>query len=510
MGRFSEKQMLILTIAGSLVFVLGFGGLIWWDLDRIHAAEITDDDPAAAEVTDPELWGERRKIQEIERQIEATRAEAELIPKREQDVIVFREILARDTAILPSADEVNRLATTIGDFERLSGVTLTRVSDLNTAGSGQKAIARIPIKLTLSGSFDETLKFMNLFETLDRLVNVTAFSITAASDRGGAGGVPKHSVSLDLVTFMYTSDVGITKPVEISNYERRKNDPVVQKLIRQKKAAKVEKYQLKPRINRRDPLLDPRRSADEVEADADPADIEMQKRLCSKLKFDVELLKEDVRQEAFYKQNRKYVPLSQIKPLIDSKVARLGADITAADPRIKQANLRQILHDDVIAPFEEIKSQRGIFEGPVVVGRSQVEEFRLKMVSLLDTGKHMDCVRTHDEFTSLVKGQEVAEDAQPLIDEMDDLRHAAQVHIDFDRLELRYSGLILQGDASVVLVRSADEPSSRARRVGDTVDKFGRCRIVEITKNHVKYDFDGFEIEHPTNAGKLRQMHEVR
>ena len=50
----------------------------------------------------------------------------------------------------------------------------------------------------LSGSYDETLKFMNLFETLDRLVNVTSFSVSG----GGYVGddvTPAHSVTLDLV-----------------------------------------------------------------------------------------------------------------------------------------------------------------------------------------------------------------------------------------------------------------------------------------------------------------------
>ncbi len=329
MGRFSEKQLLLLTVAGSLVFVLGFGGLIYWDLDRIYAAELSDENPEAAEIADSELWGERRWIQEIDKQIEAARAEAELIPKREQDVIVYREIVARDTAILPNEDEVNRLTTTIGDFERMSGVRLTRVSDLNTDAAAGQAIAQIPIKLQLAGSFDETLKFINLFETLDRLVNVTGFTLTAGPPDGEDHAT--HGVSLDLVTYMYSSNAGLTKTVDVSNYERRKNDPVIQKLIRQQKAAYVEKYQLKSRMNRRDPLVDPRRSADEVPEEVSKIDFLKQKRLVDKLKFDVEMLKEDVRQEAYYRQNSKLVPLIQIKKQIDEKVARLQSEISAAD-----------------------------------------------------------------------------------------------------------------------------------------------------------------------------------
>ena len=59
----------------------------------------------------------------------------------------------------------------------MAGVTLTRVTDLNTSSAKGEAIAKIPIKLQLTGTFDETLKFINLFETLDRIVNVTSFSM---------------------------------------------------------------------------------------------------------------------------------------------------------------------------------------------------------------------------------------------------------------------------------------------------------------------------------------------
>ena len=68
MPKLSEKQLLLSTIAGSLVFVAGFCALIWWDLDRIHTAEVTDENPEAAEITEQELWGERRWIQELETQ----------------------------------------------------------------------------------------------------------------------------------------------------------------------------------------------------------------------------------------------------------------------------------------------------------------------------------------------------------------------------------------------------------------------------------------------------------
>lgn len=492
MNKLSEKQLLLLTIAGSLVFVLGFCGLIYWDLDRIYAAEITEENPEAAEITEPEQWGELRHIQEIQKEIEVARAEAEQIPKREQDVIVYREIVARDAAILPSEDEVNRLAVTIGDFERMAGVTLTRVTDLNTSSAKGEAIAKIPIKLQLTGTFDETLKFINLFETLDRIVNVTSFSIAGgrAEDRD-ADGNPRHAVNLDLVTFMYTKSAGLAKPVEISNYERRKNDPVIQKLIRQKKAAFVEKYQLQSRINRRDPLVDPRRSVDELPAGLDEQDAEDQQRLTNKLKFDVEMLKDDVRQERFYARNKKYVPLAQIAKVIDDKLAQLELDVRQADARITIPELREVLHDDIVAPFQELKAERDMTDRPVLVSYETVRDFRDKLNQALAAYEYAKAVEIYDSFERFVRDLEIAEDAQELVAEMKAAKRQAQVSLDFERLKLVYSGSILQPNGSVVIV------NGKALRVGGYVDPEARCRIVEITKDYVVYDFDGFEIQDP-------------
>src|SRR6185503_2642769 len=116
-----------------------------------------------------------------------------------------------------------------------------------------------PIKLQLAGTFDQFLKFLNLFETLDRIINTRAYSISAGRIVGaGRERHAIHEIQLDLATYIYTPSAGLAKPVEIANYDRRKDDPVIQKLVRQQKAARVDTYQLKPRINRRDPLVDPR------------------------------------------------------------------------------------------------------------------------------------------------------------------------------------------------------------------------------------------------------------
>ncbi len=489
MSRFSEKQMLLMTIGGFAVVIGGFAALTYMDWQKIYAAELGDHNPGAQEIMDPELWGERRKIQDLQGLIDGARAQADLIPKREQDVIVYREILERDSKILPNETYIHELTNSIGEFERISGAALSRISDLNTNHGGQ-AIANIPIKIEATGSYDEILKFINLFESVDRLVNTRGFSISAGPVTGaGRDAKARHRVSMEFVTYMYTQNAGLAKPVAISEYDKRAGTDVIQRLIRQKKAAQIDTYDLKARINRRDPLIDPRRSKQEVVDDTSTDKFDDQKALVNRLRLEVELLKEDVRQEAVYLEERRYVQYSQIKQMIDAKIARLDVEIREAEPAITIPELKAIFTDDVVEPFFVIKAGRETDDdAPKFITRKTVEQFREKMNEGLDDRNYEAVTSTYRDFESLVAGMELADDAAPLVEEMRDLRQNAQVMLDFEQLRLTYTGAIILPKGSRLIV------NGRTRKEGDYVDPENRCRVIEIRKDRVIYEFDGFEI----------------
>ncbi len=498
MGRFSEKQMLVTTIVVSALLVVTFVGLIWLDLQQIHNAEISEEHPEAAEIPEEE-WGENRWIFEIKKQMKTAQEEADQISKREQDVIVYREIMQRDAQILPDVDDVNRLATTINDFEIQSGVSLKQVTDLSISpDAGGQAIRTMPIKLSLHGTFDQYLKFVNLFETLDRMINVRGFSVSAGRAMGeGRERQAIHDIQLELVTYIYSSSAGLSKPVDIANYDRRKDDPVIQRLVRQQKAAHVEKYQLKPRINRRDPLVDPRRrGGGGSEGPENAEDIAKWKAAVDRLRFEIELLKTDVAQEEIYAQERKYVPLTELSRIINEKVGRLDLDIVHVEPSITNTELREVLHDEVMTPFEEIKSKRKLINVPVIVSRQQVSEFLERMRGHLEAREYEKVVSTFTNYETLVKGREVAEDATELVAEMQEMKHQAEVMLEFLGLGIRVTGLILRTEGSMVIL------NGKMRKVGDFVDPANRCRLREIHQERLMFELDGFEIAHSLERNK--------
>lgn len=490
MNRLNEKQMLILTIATSVLLTAVFAVLTYLDYQAIHAYENPETDPSAAEMTDPEQWGEKRKIYELERQIATAQAEADLIPKREQDVIVYREIVQRDSKILPSSEEVTQLATTISEFERLSGVAMTDVGDLSVKPAKGVAISQMPFKLKVSGTFDQVLKFINLFENEDRIVNTTSVAITSGAKKGD--GAVTHAASLAFTTYIYAQDANIGKPVEIQNYERRKDDPVIQKQIRQEKAAEIETYQLKHRLNRRDPLLDPRRDATEEPTAPGADEYDVQKELVDRLRFEVEILKEDVRQEQQYKRDDKFVQFAQLKQLIDEKVRKLEVEINDASPRVTISELSEIYHDEVLAPFDAIKAERNIADGPILVTRKECRTFHETMAQALEAQQYEKVVSTRADFESLFGNKELDPDAKAIVGAMDDMADQARLMLEFGKIEMKVSGKILRQAGSILLINGT------SMKEGDMHPQSSKpCRLVKIDQEHMVWEFGGHEIEVP-------------
>ena len=496
MSKLSDKQMLLVTMLVPALLVGGVGYMAWADYQKVHAAEVTEQDPEAAEVTDPELWGENRKCQEFRKEMATLQGEADKIAERERDVIVYREIVQRDSKILPDKDLVNQLTTTINEFEKTSGVMVTSVADLNLTGEAGQAIRKLPIRLSLSGTFDQFLKFLNLFETMDRIVNTRSFTITTGARATAESGEPLHSISLELETYVYNPGAGLAKPVEIQGYERRKDDPVIQKLVRQQKAARVETYALRPRINRRDPLVDPRRSqvGPEEGAVSQEAFDEM-RRLVDRLKVDVETLKEDVRLEQQYMQEQKYLQYVQLNSLNDEKIQQIEIALKDGDPRVTVPELREIFQEEVVSSFTRLSADRTKSARDQVpeVLKTHVAEFLEKQRTAYENRDFKAVVAVLHDFESFVAQgkRKVSEDAAPLVADLRDRAREASVMIEFLALNLRVAGIIRRERGSVVLL------GDKSRKVGDFVDAQGRCRLIAINEDALVFDYDGYEIAHP-------------
>jgi len=474
-GRFTEKQLTITTIVVAVIIAGLFAYLIYEDLSKIDE--------------------EKANIENLTSQIRTADAEIAKKPARETDVIVNREIVERDSKILPDESEINDFINVIGDFEKYSGVVVTQVQGLKErAGSGTSAILKIPLKLKIRGSMEQYLKFINLFENHERFVRISGFSI-AAGRFVDENGNRQHDIGLELETYQYDPKGGQVKRVEIPNYERRKQEIGIQKRIRAEKPAHIEKYQMKPRINRRDPFEDPREAEtpDELTGDEQENDITVQRATLDELVLEVGMLSDDVRMEQQFKEEHKYMRLAAVARAIDQRMSTLDFRLSdvLANREITIPELKDEFNKKVVAVYEQIKEQRksSAEHQDVLIERKQVWETLQKMKTKFESGEYDDVIQTYQGFERLTEGRHFSPDAEPVKEQMDILAQQAQVINKFESEPLKIEGVIIDPKKSSFAIINGHILSE-----GEFVDSEGRIKIMQISQNEIVFEYQKVEI----------------
>jgi hypothetical protein len=208
----------------------------------------------------------------------------------------------------------------------------------------------------------------------------------------------------------------------------------------------------------------------------------------------VETLKENVRLEQQYLQEKKYVQYVQIKSLNDEKIQRLEVAVRDADPKVVVAELREVFQDEVKTPFEKMAGDRSKKGGDAftVVGRANVAEFLEKMKTAFEAREYERASQVLKEFESfLAQGnRKLAEDAVPLVADMRELGRQCGVMVEFLKLNVKVTGLIRKAEGSIVIC------NGKSRKVGDFIDAESRCKLLEIKDESLVFEMDGYEIEH--------------
>lgn len=484
MGRFTEKQLTITTMVVAAIVAGLFAFLIYEDLNKVDEEE--------------------KNIENLTTQIRTADAEIAKKPARETDVIVYREIVERDSKILPDESEINDFINVIGDFEKLSGVVVTQVQGLKERPSRgkkgkvrQDAIIQIPLKLKLRGTMDQFLKFINFFESHERFVRISGFQMTGSRDADDDGMV-RHEIGLELMTYQYDPKGGEVKRVEIPNYERRKQETPIQKRIRAEKPAHIDTYQMKPRINRRDPFIDPREAEIEDEGtDEDPEEThEKQRALLDSLKLEVSLLQEDVRLELKFKEDGAYMRLAAVAQAIDQRMSQLDLSLSEvlANKKITIPELKADFQEHVVAEYEAIKDKRKSSKDrrDIVVERKQVFDILTEMRGKFDKMQYREVIQTFQGFQRSVEGRPLSPDAEPLREEMVLLAQQAEVIAKFENEPLKIEGVIIDKKRTSFAIINGQILSE-----GESVDSEGRIMIKKISEREIEFIYQDVLIRKP-------------
>ena len=479
MSRLTEKQLLFLTIGIGILLAGGLGFLIWSDLKTIEE--------------------ERSTISDLQKQIKAAESEIALIPQREYRVIANREIADREVSFLPEAEEIETFWEVLERYAEESGVQISEIAPSGQRAGGARGrkkkastISQVPQVMSLRGSVDEFLRFINMIENHDRIINVVEYGITAGETPDDDGTV-RHGIRLGLNTFTYSKKIASTI-VSISKYEEKREHPEVKKWLSRIKIQEKETYTLQPSLHRRDPFVSIRRLP-QKQGGQDAADepnravqegtidnlVELVHTLVEGLDYEEELQKRgDLwRLQAQRRENRLvYRELNQEIPLARN-------DISIPE-------LQERLTLEVISPWNDIQKRMDeLDKGNPALTREQVKEWFDKITKFFDERKWEDVEAEVRAFKDASKqGEHVATDARELVVKIEDLRRRARVIQNFEKRNIKISTILFSPHGQSVAVIN-----SKQMVEGDSLDTEGLIIVLEIGENYVIFETEGVEIK---------------
>lgn len=471
MSRLSEKQLLILTVGVAVLLAAGLGFLIWRDFKAVG--------------------DEERRIEELKAQIQTADQEIAQIPAREYRVIANREIAEKEVAFLPEDSEIETFWDVLERFAAESGVSISEIAPTDARGSsaGKGPIQSVAQVLSLRGSIDQFLRFINLVENYERIINVVEYSVGAGEV--APDGKALHGIRLALTTFTYSRKIANTI-VSIPQYEKKAEQPEVKKWLSRIKIQEKETYQLRTVLNRRDPFVNVRRKV-EAGPNEDPGDRQLQEAMIENLVENIETLNQGLEIEEHLLKMKDLFRLSQQKKDNQAQFQQLSRLIEQVqrDNLITVPGLLERFRNEVLVPYQDIQkrlSERDPSEPKL--SASQVEEWRAKVAAAFeerDWRKVEDLVRA---FMDLSKnGDWVEDDARDGVVTIADMLRRGRVIQKFEKRAIKITAILFSPNNVSLAVINGKQLGE-----GDALDGDGRVVVAEIGENYVIFETEGVEI----------------
>jgi hypothetical protein len=329
---------------------------------------------------------------------------------------------------------------------------------------------------------------MSKLESHTRFISITTMKLQAAGrNQYKADTAPRHRITLDLETYVYTP-TGNTQEVKIDQYEK-KRDLLVSEISKRASELRVPAYEYRGQRARRDPWIDPR-----VPVDGGPQ-----------------------------------MPIEEQIALVDglaekaTEIQKVWDEAKSADNLIKTMKLRSDLEELLALLEEEIRRvdaggflvfvpalkryERGVVEVARTV-RDQMESGEggdngASTALLRETYEAMDRHILAQEYELAIQAFNTVESRlgladqdplkEPMVKNIRELRHLADTVLAFEAIPLAIQGVALyEGRAPVVLING--DPLSEGEMIGEEL------LIHAIAADQVEFLFRGLILQRPLAA----------
>jgi len=472
-SRLNEKQLLLLTIGVTVLLLGGLGWLIWSDLQAVG--------------------DEEAKIEQLNQQIASAEKEIATIPACEAQVIADREIADREVTFLPSEDDIESFWEVLERFADESGVRISEIAPSRARARAKKGpIQTVSQLMTVRGTVDEFLRFINLVENYDRIINVTEYTITA-SKKPDDDGKFRHGIKLALTTFTYSKQIASTI-VSIPQYEKKRQMPEVKRWLSKIKIQEKESYTLRTSLGRRDPFVSARREVDVEDGPEAGADRERAEALLENLTESLQTLKSGLEEEDVLRKRKDIFRLGQaikdnrqnMNELV-RRIEQMRQDKIFRDPRLAE-RFRQ----EVLDPFERLRqriqaadTQRPPMSRDEVKARYDAiaKHFDERKWDEVNKGVRVFFDMTHD-------GEHVVEEARPIVENIADMLRRSGVIREFEKRKIEITTIIYSPNGlSLAII------NGKSKSEGDALDTDGRVIIAEVGEDYVIFETEGVEIK---------------
>jgi hypothetical protein len=351
----------------------------------------------------------------------------------------------------------------------------------------------VPQLLAVRGTTDEFLRFINLVENHDRIINVLEYEISSgdAPDPEDPTKV-RHGIKLALTTFTYSKKIANTI-VSIPQYEKKKSNSAVSSWRSKIKIQERETYALRTSLGRRDPFISARRKI-EATSEEDEMDRKRVEAIIERLVERIRTLEADLNIENTLRERKDIFRLTQQVKENREEFNLLGRDIDQVkqEKLIRNTELSDRFRNDVLTPFDAIRQRiKDTEESQPAMPLLEVKNRFKDMAKDFDERKWEAVRKKVRNFLELSRdGDHVVEEARPWVGKITDLLRRSSVIKSFEKRKIQISAIIYSPSAlSLAII------NGKTKSEGDALDADGRVVIAEIGEDYVIFETEGVEIK---------------
>lgn len=472
MSNLNERQLLVLTIAVAVVLT---GTLLYFVFDDRGEIDSIEQD-----------------ISGLDARIDAAMVESRKIPALEDKVLLFRAVEPMELGVLPTEQHIADFHRNLSSWLNACGLKFQELPESSPEDSElAKGIKVTRNRIKGRGDAASILKFMNMIENDPRLVSIKGFKIQAGDqDRDHPDQPVLHDFELHLETYFYRPGKTVIDREHIPGAEERLQSPAMRASIAAFQPERPDTYVLRPAVGRRDPLVDPRRTRETVDPEAQRKQFEKEESIVVELETGYREIQELLEKEKALERAGDLFRLDRIRSEIDEKINNLRARVeqVGVTKSVSIAELQARM--DVIAEsLGRLRSTRAPKE--IVVTRQVAEKTLEELQGYFTKGDYSQIDTLGQSWVSFLRGKQVMPEARPVIEQIRVLRDRAKVLGEFAAMQFDIGGRIVDREDPQ---RSVVGINGKSCRPGNTVDEKGLVTLVRIEKDAVTFEYKGEKI----------------